>query len=146
MKPVEVSVEIGRPADEVFEYLEDATNNPHWIKNMDSCTWTSTGPIGVGSTYDQRSHFLGRTIEVHFRVTAHEPGRLITITSAEGSSFPITVTREVTPVGPKRCRVKETVQGDPEGFYRMASPLLRLGVIRNVRRDYAELKAMMEAR
>ena len=38
---VTVEVDVERPADEVFAYLEDAENNPKWIPNMRSCRWTT---------------------------------------------------------------------------------------------------------
>jgi hypothetical protein len=79
-------------------------------------------------------------------VTAHRPGALVTISSREGSSFPLTVTRQVEPLGAGRCRVTETVESDPRGFYRLAEPLLRGLVRRNIRRDYRRLKALLERR
>jgi len=111
---IEVRVDIDRPAAEVFEYLEEVENNPRWLSGMRSSTWTSQSPVGVGSTYAQVSQFLGRQIHTSFEVTRHEPGRLITIESREGSSFPITVTRIVEPDGDGRARVTELVDAGVE--------------------------------
>jgi uncharacterized membrane protein len=143
---VEVRVDISRPAGEVFAYLEDAENNTRWLKGMRSASWKSPGPIAVGSTYEQRSHFLGRDIQTSFAVTRLEPGRLITIESREGSSFPITVTRQVEPDGDGRSHVIEIVDGDASGFYSLATPLLRRMVKRSIQRDYGTLKRLLEAR
>jgi uncharacterized membrane protein len=143
---VEVRVDIDRPAGEVFAYLEEVENNTRWLKGMRSARWTSPRPVGVGSTYEQRSHFLGRDIKTSFEVTRHEPGRLITIESRAGSSFPITVTRQVEPDGPGRSHVTEIVDGDASGFYSVATPLLRRMVQRNIQRDYGSLKRLLEAR
>jgi uncharacterized membrane protein len=145
MKPVEISVEIDRPADEVFAYLDEVTNNTAWLKGMRSCTWTTEPPARVGSRYEQVAQFLGKEIRTSFEVTAREPGRLVTIESREGSSFPLTVTRRVEPIGANRCAVVETVEGDPSGFYRVAQPLLRVMVARNIKRDYRRLKTRLEA-
>lgn len=146
MKPVEVTVAIERPAPEVFAYLEDVRNNTEWLKGMRSCTWTTPAPVGVGSRYEQVAEFLGKEIRTSFEVTALEPGRLVTITSLPGSSFPLTVTRRVEPTGPSSCVVTEVVESDPSGFYRIASPLLRAMVKRNIARDYRSLKALLERR
>jgi uncharacterized membrane protein len=143
---VEVRVDIERPAGEVFAYLEDAENNISWLKGMRSARWKSPRPIAVGSTYEQRSHFLGRDIQTSFEVTRLEPGRLITIESREGSSFPITVTRQVEPDGDGRSHVTEIVDGDASGYYSLATPLLRRMVKRNIQRDYGTLKRLLEAR
>jgi len=144
MKPVEITVDIDRPTEEVFAYLDDVTNNTAWLKGMQSCTWTTDPPVRVGSRYEQAARFLGKEIRTSFEVTAREPGRLVTIESREGSSFPLTVTRRVDPLGESRCRVVETVESDPSGFYRVAQPLLRAMVARNIRRDYRRLKALLE--
>jgi len=144
VKPVVVTVEIDRPAAEVFAYLEDVTNNTEWLRGMRSCTWVTDPPIRVGSRYEQVAEFLGKEIRTTFEVTAHQPGRLVTIESQVGSSFPLTVTREVEPLGEGRCRVVETVESDPSGFYRVAQPLLRLMVARNIRRDYGRLRELLE--
>src|SRR3954451_3220669 len=113
---------------------------------MRSCMWTTPAPTGVGRRYEQVAHFLGKDIRTTFEVTAHEPGRLVTIESREGSSFPVTVTRRVEPTGAARCRVEETVTSEPSRFYRLAEPLLRAMVTRNIKRDYGTLKAMLERR
>jgi uncharacterized membrane protein len=146
LKPVRITVDIERPAADVFAYLEDVSNNTAWLKGMRSCTWATPGPTGVGRRYEQVAHFLGKDIHTTFEVTAHEPGRLVRIESREGSSFPLTVTRRVEPTGATRCRVEETVTSDPSGFYRLAQPLLRAMVTRNIKRDYGTLKAMLERR
>lgn len=141
---VEAHVDIDRSASEVFEYLEEVENNPRWLSGMRSSRWTSQPPVGVGSTYVQVSQFLGRQIHTSFEVTRHEPGRLITIESREGSSFPITVTRIVEPDGDGRARVTELVDADAKGFYTLATPLLKRLVERTIRRDYGTLKHLLE--
>ncbi len=133
------SVEIGRPADVVFAFVADFANNPRWQGGMDSCRWTSKAR-GVGATYAQVAHFLGKTIETHFEVTALEPGHSISIESTV-STFPIQVTRTVEPLGPERARVTAHVRGQPTGLMKLFSPL----VGRAVRKDYRRLRALLEA-
>ena len=65
---------IQRPADEVFGFVADVTNNPRWQRGMRSCAWTSPPPITVGSTYRQEASFLGRPLVTDFEVVDHEPG------------------------------------------------------------------------
>jgi len=142
---VTVEVDVDRPPPQVFGYLEDVENNPKWIPNMLSCRWTTPAPVGVGSKYEQTSHFLGREIHTSFEVTEHHPGRLVTIESREGSSFPIKVTRIVDARADGGSHVREEVEGDPSGFYAIATPLLRAMVVRNIRRDYRNLKRVLES-
>lgn len=136
----EHSVEIDRPAPQVFEFVADFANNPRWQGGMQSCQWTSEGEPSVGSTYVQEAKFLGRRIQTHFRVSALEPGRSISIESTQ-STFPIQVTRRVDPLGEARCRVTAHVRGQPTGLLKLFSGMVR----KSVTKDYAKLKVMLEA-
>jgi carbon monoxide dehydrogenase subunit G len=137
------SVEIARPADEVFDFLAEVENNTRWLSGMRSSRWTSDPPRGVGSTYEQEASFLGKRIVTSFEVTELEPGRSVTITS-RASSFPLRVRRSVEALGAGRSRVDEVVEADPSGFYRRWSALLRQMVQRRIRRDYRRLKQLLE--
>lgn len=77
------TVDIDRPAGEVFEFLSDMANNPRWQSGMRSCAWTSEPPIGVGSTYSQTATFLSKDIITEFEVVEFEPGSRIRITSTK---------------------------------------------------------------
>lgn len=136
--------EVDRPAAEVFEFVSDASNNPRWQKGQQSCEWTSPPPIGVGSTYEQRARFLGRTVNSSFVVTEYEPGRSIAIEST-GGSFPITVRRSVEPIDEGRTRVTAEIDGDPGRFFRLFGPLVRPLAQRSVDADYARLQALLES-
>lgn len=134
---------IARPADEVFAFVADATNNPRWQQGMRSCAWTSPPPIGIGSTYRQEATFLGRPVVTEFEVVEHAPGRSITIRSTSGP-FPIRVTRSVTPVDASTCRVEARISGEPGHFFRLAAPLVQRLAQRSVTADYRRLKALLD--
>jgi hypothetical protein len=112
---------------------------------MKSARWTTDPPVRVGSRYDQVARFLGKEVRTSFEVTAHEPGRVITISSLPGSSFEIKITRQLDPITAERCRVTETAGGDSGGFYRVAEPLMRAIMRRNIARDYRRLKGLLES-
>lgn len=143
MISVSTSIEIDRPAEEVFAFVSDFPNNPRWQRGQVSARWTSEPPLRVGSTYEQHARFLGKDVVNSFVVVEHEPGRRVEFTSTDGS-FPITVTRTVEPLGPGRSRFTEAVDGEPKGFFRVAEPLLRPMVARSIRRDFPRLKALLE--
>ena len=138
------TLDIDRQPEEVFAVISDFSRNPEWQRGMKSASWTSDPPIRVGSTYEQVARFLGRDVVTTFEVVAYEPGRSISIQSRE-SSFPITVTRLVEPLGPNRTRVRAEILGEPGRFFRLFGPLLRVMAERNVRGDYARLRQLLEA-
>jgi hypothetical protein len=133
------SLELARPAAEVFAVLADFSRNPEWQGGMVACRWTRGGPGEVGATYEQEARFLGRAILTAFEVVAVEPGCSVEIHSTQ-STFPIQVTRSVEALGPDRCRVTAHVRGQPTGLLKLFGGM----VGRSVRADYAQLKVMLE--
>jgi uncharacterized protein YndB with AHSA1/START domain len=72
------TVTIRRPVEDVFAFLADFENVPRWNHAIESTTKTSSGPVGVGSTYRQiRSQ--PRRSEEGFEVTVYEPARRLAI-------------------------------------------------------------------
>lgn len=139
------SVDIDRPAAEVFDYVADFANNPTWQGGMKRCTWLTEPPIGVGSRYEQEAAMMGRPIVSTFEVTGFEPGRSISIATIE-STFPIRVTRTVEELADGRSRVTAHVGGGPTGpLARVGTPLMKKLVKRSVDGDYARLKQVLEA-
>ena len=136
--------DIGRPAKVVFDFVSDSSNNPRWQKGQRSCVWTTPPPHGMGSVYEQKARFLGRTVSTRFRVVEYDPGRAITIESVE-SSFPIRVRRSVEPLGPDRSRVTAEISGEPGGFFGMIGPALRRWAQRSIDADYDRLVKLLEA-
>ena len=137
--------EIHRPAEEVFAFFADASNNPKWQNGMVSCEWTSEPPIRVGSTYEQHARFMGRDVVSTFAVTAHEPGRMITIETIE-STFPIKVVRRVEPITDSSCRVTADISGGPEkGPLKWLEPLVGRRAQRSVDADYDRLVVLLES-
>jgi hypothetical protein len=136
--------EIGRPADDVFEFFADASNNPKWQSGMVSCEWTSEGPIAVGSTYEQRARFMGREIVSTFAVKRYDPGRLVEIETIE-STFPIKVVRTVESTGEGSCRVSAEITGGPGGLMKLLEPLMRGRAQKSVDADYDNLVQLLES-
>lgn len=137
--------DIARPADEVFAFFADASNNPRWQGGMISCEWTSEPPLAVGSTYQQKARFMGRDVTSTFVVTRFEPGRLIEIETTE-STFPIKVVRTVEPIDGSSSRVSAVITGGPDrGLLRLVAPLMQRRAQRSVDGDYDRLVQLLEA-
>lgn len=133
------TIEIKRPAAEVFAFVANFENNPTWQGGMQSCRWTSEVPMVRGATYVQKARFLGRDIDTHFRVSELDAGRRISIESTK-STFPIQVTRQVEPIDDGRCRLTAHIRGQPRGLLKLFGGLVK----KSVRKDYARLKSLLE--
>jgi hypothetical protein len=135
---------IDRLPSDVFEFVADVGNNPQWQRGMREAHFTSGPPLRVGSTYAQIATFLGRRIESRFEIVQYEPGRLVK-GSTTISPFPIMFTRIVEP-HEGGAKVTAIVEGRPDGIFALASPLVRRLVGASVRRDYENLKLLLEGR
>jgi hypothetical protein len=142
MIKVESKIFINKGYQEVFRFISDFENNPIWQKGMKKAQFTTTDPIGIGSTYNQEASFLGKKIVSSFIVTDFKEGHLIKIKSTS-SSFPIQVTRSVEPVG-TGTNVYALVEGDARHFFKLAQPILKKVVERSVYGDYRRLKEILE--
>ena len=137
------TIDIERPAADVFAYVADMANNPKWQDGMESCVWTSALPIGVGSTYDQVAKFLGKEIRTSFEVTEFEIDHHIRIKSVV-STFPLDIARDVEATSDASCRVTAIVAGEPTGVMKLTTPFTKPMVARSVRKDYQKLKGRLE--
>ena len=136
------TIEVDRPAADVFAFVADMENNPDWQTGMKSCKWTTDPPIGVGSRYDQLASFMGKIITSRFEVAEYVPGECIRIVTYE-STFPLDIVRKVDPLGVDRCRVTAIVSGEQAGVFKIFGPLLSKMVAASVRKDYARLQDLL---
>ncbi len=137
------SVEISRPATDVFAYLAEPRNNPLWQKGMKRCEWITDGPIAVGSQYRQEASFLGRSVVSLFEVVELAEGTSITFETIE-STFPIKVRRWVEDRGVGTCLVSAVIGGGPR-VPRFLEGLVGKIAQRSVTADYERLGAALVA-
>ena len=142
MITITIKTEIDVPADEVFAFVADFSNNPAWQSGVETVDWTSPPPIQVGSTYDQTISF--RNTVTGYQITAYEPGRSVTTVSGQGATIPTTVTRTVVPIGEDRCRVTVDLTAKPRLIRRLITPLLKKMIRDSVETDYRRLKRLLE--
>lgn len=73
---VERTFTVPRPVEEVFAFLGDFTSTEQWDPGTVSTVRTG-GDGGLGTTYRNRSRFMGRTVELDYEtVTYDHPSRV----------------------------------------------------------------------
>ncbi len=139
---VSVAIAIDRPPATVMAFASDPMNDPAWIGGIRSVEILSPGPVGAGTIVKRVASFLGRKIDYTTEITDLEPGVRLTMTSLAGP-FPLAVTYGFEPAtAGTRMTIRNT--GDPKGLFRLTEPLLKAAIRRNVRRDLAALKSLLE--
>lgn len=145
MIKTKVSVEIRRPVEEVFTFVTQVENFPHWFGEIvRESRKTSPGPVGVGAIFTQTHRFLGRAFETEFTVTAYEPNRLFCVASRGGLvPFQGCFFFEPTPRG-TLCTDQHEM--NPGGFFGLIGSLLVGRLHQQAEANLANLKRVLEAR
>jgi uncharacterized membrane protein len=137
-----VEQRIERPRAEVAAYVTDWQNDPTWIKALAEVRLLSEPPLRVGSRVLRVAHFLGRRIEYINEVVELEPGTRLVMRSVK-APFPMSVVYEFDEAG-EATLMRIRAQGDADGFYRLAAPVLSRAVKRTIAADLRRLKNVLE--
>lgn len=143
MVKVEGTVVINRPIEEVFAFLANPDNASQWQGSVLESKQTSEGPVGVGTTGQAASQFLGRRIESTWEVTEYELNRKATLKTTSGPvPYEQSATLESVDEGTKVTLVAEYEVG---GFFKLAEPIVARMAQRQAEGDFANLKDLVEA-
>jgi uncharacterized membrane protein len=144
MTKIEHTLTIDRPADEVWDYLMDARNDPVWMNHVVEVGRGADQPVEPGLEIDETLKFLGKRLGVTMRVTEHEPKRRSAI-ELTGSPVPGRGSYELEPVD-GGTRLTAALETDAHGFFKLAEPVFA----RMARRDFIgnleNLKDILESR
>jgi Polyketide cyclase / dehydrase and lipid transport len=138
---IEAAIDIERPAEVVFGYCSDHTNEIEWNPAMRRVAKITDGPIGVGTRYEMEL-LPGHPI-IGECVAFNPPASWVVAGSVNGmrSSF----SGRVVPV-PAGARLGLRMEIETRGLRRAVLPLLRRRMPRNLGRDIAIIKAKLEER
>ena len=143
-------IEVGRPLDEVWEYLADSENLPDWSDDFESCVRAGNdrGPIGEGTTYRFKLRAPAR--EGTFQYVDWDPRRRLRWDGdpirATGGSIRPRGGYHVEAVGDDRTRVCLVFEPEPGGAMKLLTPLIRRSIRRGRTADAARLKQILESR
>jgi uncharacterized protein YndB with AHSA1/START domain len=141
-----VTVQIDRPVAEVFAFVADPANFPRWAGALvKESRKTSSGPVGVGTTFRQLNTLMGRRFVSEMRVVTYEPpGRYEYVTT----NGPIRFAGHYTfvPVeGHKSTRFTSLDESEPPSWLRYLQPLLQPFAQRQITINVSRLKAAIES-
>ncbi|MGH2809793.1 MAG: SRPBCC family protein, partial [Actinomycetota bacterium] len=123
MIEIEVSTEIRRPVEEVFEFVKEAENIPKWDHDLLKAEKTTDGPIDKGSRFHiEFEPFMGES-QGDGEVIDFEPGRLIELQFHMGKMHPHMLQRfEAVNAGTRFTRL---FRMEPEGVLKLAAPMMK---------------------
>ena len=124
--------------DEVFAYICEVEHGPRYTSGQREAHKTSSGPMGVGSTFATSGKFLRRAAA--FEITEYELNRRLAWKATSGARA--TTTWGFQPSGPS-TRVTFTRVADAHGLFRMPQSLLEGFANGRVDQDLGALKELL---
>jgi uncharacterized protein YndB with AHSA1/START domain len=138
---VEHTLEIDRPAEEVFEYLTDVSRLPEWQSSAASAELD--GKLREGARIREVRTFMGRRAASTLEVTEYEPPSRFSLRVVDG---PIRYSVEhALEALDGRTLVTFVGRGEPRGVPRLMQGAVRRAVERQFVKDLEAFKRNLES-
>jgi uncharacterized protein YndB with AHSA1/START domain len=120
----EHQAKIDCPADEVFSFLADGTNNPRWQPPVIQ-TDAPNGPVGAGTKFRQRvRHPFGFKVSADYEIVEYEPPDRLVVRTISGGPIRPSQRYELASNADGSTSVRSIVECELSGLMRLAVPLL----------------------
>ena len=138
------SIEINRPAEEVFAYLDQLDRHSEWQGSLLSVKVETEGPTRVGTRVVERRKVPGGARDIPYEVTAHEPPRKASFRGTAGPVRPVgTVT--VEPLGESSSRMSLELELEGHGLGKLFAILARRQAAKEVPERHQKFKELLES-
>jgi len=138
---IELTVEIARPPEDVFELLSDIERLPEW--QTSAVEAHTEGPLAEGSRVREKRRLFGRELDTELEVVAYEPPGRLTLRSL-GGPVKFTVDHELV-AGGGGTQLRFVAEAQPGGLLRLTEPVLARTAEQEFHRDFDRLKALLES-
>jgi uncharacterized membrane protein len=105
MSTIKQSVDIAAPAERIWALLEDVRRLPEYSESTDAILQAPPRLTAVGQEYVQVGRLLGVKLKSRWRVTAIEPGRLLSSVGSLAPGVRYTLTQWLEPLPDGRTRL-----------------------------------------
>ena len=144
MAAINASIEIARPPEAVYAYIDDLARHGEWQSQIEEVRVETEGPTRVGTRAWERRRAGRRTFESTYEITAHDPPRRSSFRGVDGPVRPVgTVT--VEPAGDGGSRVTLELDLVGHGLGKLLAPLARSQARKQVPADQQRLKERLES-
>jgi uncharacterized protein YndB with AHSA1/START domain len=138
------SIEINRPAEEVFAYLDQVDRHNEWQGSLVSTTVETDGPTHVGTRVIERRNVPGGTRDLSYEITEHDPPRKVSFRGTVGPVRPVG-TYTVDPTGESSSRMTSELDLEGQGIGKLFAPLARRQAAKQVAVDQEKFKQLLES-
>ena len=137
------SIEIKRPAEEVFAYLDQLDRHPEWQSSLVSAKVETEGPTRVGTRVVERRKVPGGARDSPDEILEHEPPRNVSFRGTAGPVRPVgTVT--VDPVGESSSRMTIELDLEGHGIGKLLAIFARRQAAKEIPESHKKFKELLE--
>ena len=133
----QLTIEIARTPEDVFDYLTDVSNLPSWQSGVHAAR-------REGERIHESRHMLGRELSTTLAIEAEERPTMFVIRALD-SPVPFTVRHELEPDGAGGTRLHVVGEGDAGMLPGFAAGIMARRAEKQFRRDFERLKRLLEA-
>lgn len=138
---IKLTLEVGKPVDEVFDYFADFRNENEWNVVAHDVRMLTDGAIGPGVRFAGEYQGMGR---LEYEIIEYDrPRYLKTHGTSRMMHFVSTFTFSSRGAG---TRVDATLDPSPTGLMRVLTPVMGLFVKGQMRKGMSSLRETLEAR
>ena len=137
-------IEINRPAEEVFAYLEQVDRHNEWQSSLVSTTVETDGPTRVGTRVVEHRKIPGGTRDFAYEITEHDPPRKTSFRGTAGPLRPVG-TYTVDPAGESSSRMTLELDFEGHGIGKLFTILARRQAAKEVPLDQEKFKGLLES-
>ncbi len=140
----EVTIEIARPAAEVFPWLTEPEKLERWIGGLVESTPLTPGGVRVGAKSREVIAQSGQRYEMETEVTALQPNRLLAV-RATSRGFDVNGRYELAEMGGRTRLTYIGVASYKMWFARLMEPVVTPAAQKAAQRNLFKLKDLIEA-
>ncbi len=137
------SIDINRPADEVFAYLDQLDRRSEWQSSLVSAKVVTDAPTRVGTRVVERRNVPGGPRDIPYEITVHEPPHR---TSFHGTAGPVRPAGTVTvePVGQSSSRMTLELELEGHGIGKLFAIFARRQAAKETPESHEKFKKLLE--
>jgi uncharacterized membrane protein len=137
------SIEINRPAEEVFAYVDQVRRHHEWQGALESTSVETDGPVRVGTQVVEHRNVPGGARDFPFEITEHDPPRRIAFRGTSGMIRPAG-SYTVEPIDESRSRMSSELDLTGYGFGKLFAPLALRQAAKQLPVDQEKFKELLE--
>lgn len=139
------TVEISRPPKEVFDYLDQLPRHTEWQGSLVDVKVQGGGPTAVGTRVTETRKGPGGG-QYTYEITEYDPPWRLAFKGLDGAIRPTGKVRILPLDGLTRSRVQLELELEAHsGMGKLMLPFARRGAQKQIPKDHAKLKELLEA-